>query len=417
MKVFKFGGASVKSAEGIKNLASILEKYSNEQLVVVVSAMGKTTNAMEELLRSYLSGSDKTIGLLHQVKEAHMLICNDLFNKFPGSHAKVTALFDELEEKLQTKPSLNTDFEYDQVVSYGELFSTTIVSEYLNNAGFVNQWTDIRECLKTDNTYREAAVNWELSTKLISRLLGANSCSCYITQGFIGATTSNITTTLGREGSDYTAAILANILNAEEVVIWKDVPGILNADPQYFEATKKLDKISYREAIELSYSGAKVIHPKTIKPLENKQIPLYVRSFLEPEGEGTVIREVNHPLELTPVFILKDNQVLLSISPKDFSFILEENISSIFQILSNCRIKVNMVQHSAISFSVAINKPENNFEELIDDLLSHFEVRYNEGLRLITIRHYNQQSIDKITTGHKIFVEQKTRNTARFLLK
>ncbi|TKG94548.1 aspartate kinase [Puteibacter caeruleilacunae] len=416
MQVFKFGGASVKDANGVRNLAKIAGKF-NEPSVIVVSAMGKTTNAMEELVKAYFSRKENTMALFQQMKKYHMDICEELFSKDHAIYPELDVLFFTLENKLYKDPSLDFNYEYDQVVSYGELFSTRIVAAWLKECNLPGVWLDIRQYLKTDAKYREAEIDWDLSSQLISDYFKQNNNHIAVTQGFIGATVTNHTTTLGREGSDFTAAILANILNAEKVVIWKDVPGILNADPQYFEATEKLNEISYREAIELSYSGAKVIHPKTIKPLENKQIPLHVKSFVEPDAEGTVIHRIDRLLQLQPVFILKQDQILLTISANDFSFIVEKNISQIFDVFAKCNIKVNMIQHSAINFSVAIDSPEGGLSCLIDNLLDSYDVRYNDGLELITIRHFNEKAIEQVISNRETYLEQKTRNTARFLIK
>lgn len=415
MRVFKFGGASVKDAAGVRNLAQILNRYS-EEIVVVVSAMGKTTNAMEVIVKNYFESDTAVWDRFEEVKNNHLLICKELFEKevIPES---ICNWFNLLQQKLKTEPSVDFDYEYDQIVSFGELLSTTIISEYLNASQIDNEWIDIRKCLKTDGVHREANIDWNLSANFIAKEFSFQNKKRYITQGFLGGTTANITTTLGREGSDYTAAIIANILNAESAVIWKDVPGILNADPQHFQATTKLDEISYREAIEMTFSGAKVIHPKTLKPLENKHIPLHVKSFVEPEKTGTVIKELEGIQKLVPIFILKQDQVLLTISPKDLSFMQEQAISQIFSVLAQFRVKVNLVQHSAISFSIAIDKPERNFEQLREALAKQFHVKYNEPLELVTIRYYNQEAIEQITKNREVFVEQKTRNTGRFLLK
>ncbi|MDP4206457.1 MAG: aspartate kinase, partial [Bacteroidota bacterium] len=415
-KIFKFGGASVKNAEGVKNLANILKKHAGKT-IVVVSAMGKTTNALEEVARQYFSGDGNIPETIDQIRKTHLDICSSLFDFNDRIFQDLEAIFQKLENKIREEHSLDYDFEYDQIVSLGELISTKIVNAYLCKEGIASKWIDIRNYLRTDDTFREALIDWELSGELIPKAFTFSDVDVYITQGFIGSTISNLTTTLGREGSDYTAAILANLLNAECVVIWKDVPGILNADPQYFEATQKLEEISYQEAIELSYSGAKVIHPKTIKPLENKRIPLYVNSFIDPDANGTVIHYINHKMELVPVFIMKKNQVLLTITPKDFSFVMEDSLSKIFGLLASLRIKANIVQHSALNFSIAIDMPERGVEPLVKKIEKEFDIRYNTDLDLITIRHYDEEAIDKITNERNIFVEQKTRTTARFLVR
>jgi aspartate kinase len=283
--------------------------------------------------------------------------------------------------------------------------------------GIKNRWTDVRNCLKTDDQFREANINWELSVRLARRMFTFETEDLYITQGFIGGALTNQTTTLGREGSDYTAAILANLLDAEEVSIWKNVPGILNADPDFFPNTQKLDELSYKEAIELSYSGAKVIHPKTIKPLQNKNIPLLVKSFLEPEKSGTIIHAVEHPLELVPVVIVKKNMALITLTPNDFSFISINSVSEVFSLFAKFRLKVDLIQQSALDFSLAFDEPETGIDSLIAMLQQKFELKYNTGLDLVTIRYYTPESITQITNGHKVYIEQKSRRTARMLLK
>ena len=312
---------------------------------------------------------------------------------------------------------MNFDYEYDQIVAFGELISTQIISLYFNHIGLKNRWIDVRNCLKTDDLFREANINWELSVRLAKRLFTFESENLYITQGFIGGTLTNQTTTLGREGSDYTAAILANLLDAEEVSIWKNVPGILNADPDFFSNTQKLDELSYKEAIELSYSGAKVIHPKTIKPLQNKNIPLFVKSFLEPEKAGTIIHAVKHPLELVPVIIVKKNMALITLTPIDFSFISINSVSDVFILCAKYRLKVGLLQQSALDLSLAFDEPEQGIENLISQLQQRFEVKYNTSLDLVTIRYYTPESIAQISSGKKVYVEQRSRRTVRLLLK
>ena len=419
MKVFKFGGASVKNAEGVRNMASIV-KSSTGDLVIVISAMGKTTNALEEIVKDYFSG--KKEGLRSGIKTLrnyHLSIVSELFDQDKSdTQERISIEFKNLEKRLlNTQPSLDFDFEYDQVVSIGEILSSKIVSAYLSNSGISHKWVDMRQCLRTDDTWREGNIDWALSKDLVPKLFDFAGSQIYLTQGFIAATPFNSSTTLGREGSDYTAAIIANILNAENVTIWKDVPGIMNADPNKFKATQKLDKLSYREAVEMTYYGAKVIHPKTMKPLVEKNIPLYVRSFFHPEDEGSVIYNIDHQMEYVPVFITKGDQVLITISPLDFSFIAEESIGKIYNLFSKYRMKVNLVQQSAMDFSVAIDKPERNFDKLILDLKNDFAVHYNEGLELLTIRYYDQDTIHNMVKERIVFVEQRTRRTARFLVK
>ena len=418
MRVFKFGGASVKDAEGVKNLASIVSG-SEGKLVIVVSAMGKMTNALEELIRCYFKKDEAKWEKLELIKNYHNQIVDDLFETSDEVFSEIDSLYFRIEDRLERNPSLDYDFEYDQLIGYGELISTKIISAYLNKVGIKNRWIDIRFYLKTDDTWRDASVDWKLSDELIKGAFAFEDESIYITQGFIGATPSDLSTSLGREGSDYTAAILGSILKAEKVEIWKDVPGILNADPQYFKNPVKIDEMSYREAIELTFFGAKVIHPKTIKPLYNCKIPLHVRSFLDPTSSGTIIgpeqdKEYENPI---PVFVMKIKQVLITLSQPDFSFMDEESLSWIFDIFSNLDMKINLIQLSALNLSVSIDVPEHGVLELIQALAEQFEVRYNDGLSLITIRHYTQKAIDKEIGNKRVYVEQRTRRIARFLVK
>jgi aspartate kinase len=419
MKVFKFGGASVRNAEGVRNMASIV-KANPGNMIIVISAMGKTTNALEEIVKNYFNGKkEEMVRQISHLKDYHLSIVNELFDRKESDTAEVVSEeFSTLEKRLlSNSPSLDFDFEYDQVVSTGEILSSKIAGAYLGKANISNQWIDIRQCLRTDDTWREGNIDWTLSRELVPQAFNFTDSHLYLTQGFIAATPFNSTTTLGREGSDYTAAIIANILEAESVTIWKDVEGIMNADPNKFNATQKLDELSYREAVEMTYYGAKVIHPKTMKPLVEKNIPLYVRSFYNPEESGSVIHSINHQMEYVPVFITKEDQILITISPLDFSFMAEESIGKIYHLFSKYRIKVNLVQQSAMNFSMAIDKPERNFEKLVSELNINFMVHYNEGLELLTIRYYNQDTIGEMKKDRIVFVEQRTRRTARFLLK
>lgn len=416
MLVYKFGGASVKSGKGVKNLVEIV-KNVNQDLVLVVSAMGKTTNSLEEVVKDYFNGDEEWKVKLNLVKKYHFEIIEELFVKDSSViKTELEIVFNHLEAKLQEPASLNYDFEYDQVVSYGEILSTKIVSSYLNYVGFKNKWLDVRTFFKTDNHYREAHIDWELSTKLARKVFNFNDCNAYVVQGFIGSTSENFFTTLGREGSDYTASILSYMLDAEKMVVWKDVPGILNADPRLFPSAQKLPEISYLEAIEMTYYGAQVIHPKTMKPLQNKNIPLYVKSFIEPHLDGSVIHSVDHTLQLVPVIIIKKDQVLISISPTDFSFIAEHNLSDIFALFAKYRLKVNLSQNSALSFSVCTDALEDKYLEVIEILKQNYKVLYNEKAELITIRYYTDEVITQLTAQRKILVEQKSRKTARFVV-
>lgn len=416
MNIYKFGGASVRDAESIKNLLQILSSQKTN-LIVVVSAMGKTTDALEILCNHYFNKTGETAQALRSIKEYHFNIIGELFSGADRDvHEKVEKLFASLESVLESEPSLCYDYEYDRIISFGELLSTTIVAAYLEKQGRKAKFVDIRKCLKTDVNYRNANVDPELSEQLCRKVFTFQDTFTYVTQGFIAGTTTNQTTTLGREGSDYTAALLANLLDAENVTIWKDVPGIMSADPKLYENTEIIPKLSYREAIELSNFGAKVIHPKTIKPIQNKKIPLYVKSFLHPEAPGSVIRELDEKLKLPPIFINKDHQLLLTLTPRDFSFIAEEKLSAIFSILAKYRLKLNLMQNSAISFSFCIDCVDAVFDDFIRELKDEYEILYNKDVRLITIRHYNDAVIRQLTQDKVILVEQKSRLTARFVV-
>lgn len=424
MKVFKFGGASVKDANGVKNVAKIIGMFPDENLAIVISAMGKTTNALEDLVRAYSKGKGDKHQILNEIKSYHFNLIDELFanDKSQPVYEKVTNWFDEIEKRFQITPSSNHDLVYDQIVSVGEMVSTTIVSEYLNFIELKNTWFDARDLIRTDSTYREGKVDWKISEeltahKLIPYFIGSLTKKIAITQGFIGGTSINLTTTLGREGSDYTAAILSYLLDAKDMTIWKDVPGVLNADPKLFPDAVKLDKISFREAIELSYYGATVIHPKTIKPLQNKGIPLYVNSFIDPTAKGTVIQSSEDYDNRIPSFIFKKNQVLISIIPRDFSFIVEENLRDIFDLFAQFNVRVHLMQNSALSFSVSVDNNEDKIPALIKKLQENYKVKYNENCDLVTIRHYNDEHIQKVTKGKEILVTQKSRFTARFILR
>lgn len=422
MKVFKFGGASVKDAEAVRNVATILKRFSGENIVVVVSAMGKTTNALEVLTDAFFYASGKAERILDGVKKYHFDIVEQLFpNKNHPIYDEINNVFVELDWAIEGEPTHSYDYEYDQIVSIGEIVSTKIVSAYLNEAGVKNIWLDARDFIQTDNTYREGKVEWEQTAFAVDRFLDkfeitTEKGAIVLTQGFIGGTSENFTTTLGREGSDYTAAIIAYTTDAESVTIWKDVPGILNADPKWFNDTQKLEQLSYQDAIELAYYGATVIHPKTIKPLQNKKIPLYVKSFIAPDEKGTIINEQQSPLPI-PCFIFKVNQVLISISPKDFSFILEENLSAIFKLFAEHHIKINVMQNSAISFSVCVDNDTHKLPELIKVLQKEYRVLYNEPLELITVRYYNQATIDRVTVDKTVLLEVKSRYTAQLVVR
>ena len=416
MKVFKFGGASVKDASGVKNLVSVLKEVGFENTLVVVSAMGKTTNALEKIIDNYFNESINHLDGLIELKHYHVEISKNLFkNKSSKIEEIIHKLFDELNEFLKSNKSPNYSFVYDQVVSIGELLSSKIVHEFMNFAGLECHWIDSRECIKTDDYYRAANLNWELTNKNI--LNNLKTCSLAVTQGFIGSNSNNFTTTLGREGSDYSAAIFAHALNASSLTIWKDVPGVLNGDPRVFKETKLLKQISYREAIELAFYGASVIHPKTLQPLQRKEIPLYVKSFENPKNVGTVVSKGKNLDPFMPCYIVKKNQVLLRLSTINFSFIVEENISYIFRLLHEYQMPVELIQNSAISFSVCISNKYRKLEELLLILRARFNVEVNQGVDLFTIRHYNQEASNFIKSiGKPILLEQRTEQTAQFVI-
>lgn len=416
MKVFKFGGASVKDADGIKNVYEVLQQVGHDDVLLVISAMGKTTNALEVVIKDYVSKSPELQSSIQEVKKYHNQILIDLFDddKHPV-FAAVNHIFSDLESFLKNNKSPNYNFVYDQIVSQGEIISTTIVSHYFNHAGLKNQWLDVREFIKTDNTYRDAIVDWDQTQKLISKNVRKKNLN--ITQGFLGSDENNFTTTLGREGSDYTAAIFAYCLNAESVTIWKDVPGVLNADPRYFENAVLLNQISYREAIELAFYGATVIHPKTLQPLQKKEIPLYVKSFVNPLLPGTSVSKGADLEPHAPCFIVKKDQLLISLSSLDFSFIMEENISEIFALLHKYKMKVHLIQNSAISFSVCVDDKFGNFQELKAILSKKFKVTYNDNVSLYTIRHFNEKSADAVAKGKEVLVRQVSRETMQIVTK
>ena len=421
MKVFKFGGASVKDAEAVKNVGEVIKSFKDD-LIVVISAMGKTTNGLEKVVQSYLNKDGETQEYLDTVKEFHLTILNELFeDKAHSIFTEIHNTFVEIEWEIEDEATREYDYIYDQIVSVGEMLSTKIVSAYLNDTGIKNTWQDVRDVIQTDNTHRNAKVDWELTEALaqkeIVKKLESADQTIIITQGFIGSSSELFTTTLGREGSDFSAGILAHCLNAESVTIWKDVPGMLNADPKWFDETTKLDNISYHEAVELAYYGASVIHPKTIKPLHNKDIPLYVKSFVSPDESGTIINQNTKEDSKIPSFIFKMNQVLISISAKDYSFVMEDSLSHIFGIFSDKGVQINLMQNSAISFSVCVDYDTQKTPHLIETLKKDYKILYNDGLELVTIRHYDQQTIDRVTLEKEILVEQKSRHTARFVMK
>lgn len=417
MKIYKFGGASVKDAAGVRNLHRIVSA-ADDKLLVVVSAMGKTTNALESVLDSFFNRKPDLDAKIQAIVDYHETIVSELFtpkNRYLADE-KLLQLYADLRADVALKPSLSYDYEYDRIVSFGELISTTIVSAYLQSQHEKVKFADIRNYLKTDDNYREGNVDIQLSHRLVNDVFNFKNYDLYVTQGFIAGTITNQTTTLGREGSDYTAALLANLLDAASVTIWKDVPGVMNADPKRYAEVQVIPKLSYKEAIELSYCGASVIHPKTVKPIQNKRIPLYVKSFVDPTLPGSAIQEVLGKLDLPPVYINKANQVLLTLTPRDFSFIAEEKLSKIFAILASYRIKVSLIQTSAISFSLCIDYNPAIFKNLVTELQDEYEVLYNTDVELITIRHYTKAIVEKLVGEKLVFVEQRNRLTARFVV-
>ncbi len=416
MKIFKFGGASVKDADGIKNVYDVLQKAGYEDVLLVVSAMGKTTNALEVVIKNYFDKSPELNSSVQEIKKYHNQILLDLFED--DTHpvfASVNEQFADLEYFLAHNKSPNYNFVYDQIVSYGELISTNILSHFMNFMNIKTQWLDVRNFIKTNANYRDAEVDWELTQKNIAKNVAPKILN--ITQGFLGSDENNFTTTLGREGSDYTAAIFAYCLNAESVTIWKDVPGVMNADPRYFENASLLNQISYREAIELAFYGASVIHPKTLQPLQKKEIPLYVKSFINPLLKGTSVSKGVDLEPLLPCFIVKRNQLLISLSSIDFSFIMEENISEIFGLFHEYKIKVNLIQNSAISFPVCVEDKFDNFKELNAILSKKFKVDFEENVTLYTIRHFNDDAAQTVEKDKTVLLKQVSRETMQVVTK
>ena len=420
MKVFKFGGASIVDAESFYNLFSIIEAHIGYELVIVVSAMGKTTNALEKLSREFYFNDRDINVLLKKVSNYHNDIARELF---PDSehmvHSDLEAIYERIKNKCihLKRDEAIYDFMYDQVVSEGEMLSSTIVSHFLNEKGIFTKLLDATKVIKTNSNYREALVNWKKTEEAIRQFIDFTENCVYVVQGFIGSCEQGHTTTLGREGSDFTAAIIAHSLDASEVVIWKDVPGLLNADPKYFSNTKKLDNISYHEAVELAYYGASVIHPKTIKPLQNKGIPLYVRSFKDMKEKGSVIDDQSSEDSLLPSYIFKTDMVLLSVTTRDYSFVSEKHLAELFNIFGKLNIKIDMMENSAISFSVCFKYDEDKLDRLLSALNKNYKVLYNRDVELMTVRHYDQPTLDQLIVNKDILVEQKSRHTARMVMK
>ncbi|MGB1268702.1 MAG: aspartate kinase [Flavobacteriaceae bacterium] len=416
MRVFKFGGASVKDAAGVKNCVEVLKKVGHHEVIMVVSAMGKMTNKLELVVDCYFNNRNELLAAVDEVIVFHTTILDALFpNQSHVVYRQFKDIVDQLNDVLRRNKSPNYSFVYDQVVSFGELLSTTIISSYLTEMHIENEWLDVRNVIKTDEKYRDANVHWDITQKNITSKV--NKKALTITQGFLGSDKNNNTTTLGREGSDYTAAIFAYCLNATNVTVWKDVPGVLNADPRYFDNAELLHQISYEEAIELAFYGASVIHPKTLQPLQRKEIPLFVKSFLNPEASGTCVGKGKQLEPFIPCFIVKKNQVLISLSSLDFSFIVEENISEIFALLHRYKLKVDVIQNSAISFTVCVNDTYGNLETLLQELRSKYRVTSNSGVSLYTIRHFNELSLTEAIKDKEVLFKQENRKTLQLITR
>ena len=421
MEVFKFGGASLKDAQALKNMAEILISYHDiEQLVVVISAMGKTTNAFEKFLQIIYNGSANFQEAFEPIKSFHLEVCYQLFPQEHFFWKELEKIFDEIQQQSTRLSSLPYDMAYDSIVGYGEILASRIFSVYLNTRGIDHQWLDARSVIRTDSCYRAANVNIELSCNRIRVWFQQNTDSRYriITQGFIGQDMQGNMVTLGREGSDYSAALFATALSANSVVLWKDVPGVMNADPDFYAQAMPFQFVSYREAIELTYYGAKIIHPKTIKPLENAGIPLFVRPFLHPTEQATRIGPGIGTIPQIPSIIHKSNQILITISHKDLSFITEKTLSTVLSVFDNFALKINLMQNSALTFSICLDDIGNKIDEIFTQLMKFYEVKYNRQLTLLTFRHYAQQPriIDQWIEGKLILVEQRSRNTAQYVI-
>lgn len=417
MKVYKFGGGVLKDASNMRQLIPLMKK-ENGPLVVVVSAFGKTTNALEKVAENYYEKTGRAAMILSDIRKLHDEMAQELF---PGredeAFSQLSGVFGSLETFMARAPRGSFNRIYDRIVSCGEMLSSLLVSAWLNRNGILNRWIDIRECLLTDDCYRDGKIQWAVSEERVKNVFLRENDGICVTQGFLGATADGHPVTLGREGSDYTAAVLAAMLDAEKVVIWKDVPGVMNADPQWMDTGEKLEEISYLEAVELSYYGAKIIHPKTIKPLENKKIPLYVKPFANPNAPGTLIHQIQRKMDLVPVYIRKENQVLITVLPRDYSFVVEESLGKIFSLFNRYRLRVNLVQNSAISISLCVDGRKDKVDKILPALQKEFNVKYNTGLELITIRHYTPEAIARVLDGKTVMIEQRTRGTVYFLLR
>src|SRR6187397_48087 len=420
MQVFKFGGASVNSVERVKNVGDILKLYPNEKILVIVSAMGKTTNALEKVVNAFYEGKkEEALQLFQQVKQQHLTTAKFLLvANAVACEEQLNNFFTEAEWLLHDKPVRDYDYYYDQVVCIGELLSTSIVSHFLNEVGIKNKWIDVRDIFRTDDNFRDAAIDWGFTEERINSQIVKlfNDFDIILTQGFIGATDENESTTLGREGSDYSAAVFTNLLNAKNQTIWKDVPGVMSADPKQFPEATPIHELNYAEVIEMAYYGAQVIHPKTIKPLQNKNIPLYVKCFLDPSLSGTAIH--NKSLKnLPPIIVIKENQAMIELSSKDFSFIEEKPIADLFHLFEKLKIKPNLTQNAAISMICVLDDRKDKIEKLALAASEFFDINVTKGLTLLTIRHYTRDIYDNLTTGRKMLLQQRTNETVQALLQ
>jgi len=420
MRVFKFGGASINSVDRIRKLALILQSFRHEKILVVISAMGKTTNALEKVTDAFFQNKgEESLQLLYLVKENHLKTAESLLGKeLPGVELILRGFFTEIEWLLQGRPIREFDYYYDQIVCVGELLSSTILSYFLNQEGISNQWVDVRDLFRTDDNFRDASIDWEFTDKRIKQHISPafNNHDILVTQGFIGSTDENESTTLGREGSDYSAAVFANLLNAENLTIWKDVEGVMNADPKEFPDAQLIAMLDYDEVIEMAFYGAQVIHPKTIKPLQNKNIPLYVKCFLNIDLPGTVIHS-KKPADLPPIFVLKQNQSLLYFHSKDFSFVGEKPIAELYHLFSRIRIKPNLMQSGAVSLLVCMDDKPDKIEKLASQAAILFEVEVEKGLTLLTIRHYREEVLERLTKGKQIILKQQLPETVQVLMR
>jgi aspartate kinase len=416
MRVFKFGGASVRDAKGIINLYNIVSEENNG-LVIVVSALGKTTNALERLHTAWRIGDTSTLSLLREISDYHISISEELFGPASPESGKMKNIFRDFGRDLQNKEPGDFDHDYDMIVSNGEIWSTTIVEAYLHSRGLKSAWADARKMLVTDDRHRDAGIIWDRSVIAVNECMNFRKADLYITQGFIGATEKGEATTLGREGSDYSAALFANMLDATEVVVWKDVPGIMNADPDWMPSAVTLPHISYLEAVEMTYSGAKVIHPKTIKPLHNKKIPMLVKSFADRGAAGTLISDHAPQGEMCPVFVRKEGQMLLSLIPRDLSFVMGDNLAGLFRLLAGSGIKVNLVQTGAVSINICVDDEKPGISEVINELRREYTVLYNEGAEMLTVRHCTPEAVSLVTGTKEVLLSQTTRNTVRLVVR